>query len=53
MKVYDNGVYRDATPEEEERINQQAGDIIDSLEDRVKILEDELVAAKIMLGEAE
>lgn len=53
MLIYDNGVYREMTPEEEAAVEAEAQNVKESLEDRVKALEEELVAAKILLGEAE
>ena len=50
MRVFENGEYRDATPEEEAAINAEAANVHESLEDRIKTLEEELEAAKILLG---
>ena len=53
MRVYDNGVYRDATPEEitawEKEVAQQPVPE-PTQEERIDALEEELKAAKILLG---
>ena len=53
MRVYDNGVYRDATPEEiasweQEAAQQPAPER--TPDERIAALEEELKAAKILLG---
>ena len=53
MRIYDNGIYRDATPEEiaaweEEAAQQPVPE--PTTEERIAALEEELVAAKILLG---
>ena len=53
MRVYDNGVYRDATPEEvaaweQEAAQQPAPE--PTPEERIAALEEELAATKILLG---
>ena len=54
MRVYDNGVYRDATPEEiaawEQEAAQQPSQAEPTPEERIAALEEELSAAKILLG---
>lgn len=51
MRIYDNGVYRDATPEEEAAAEAVIPpDDKKSLEDRIAELEDELEATRILLG---
>lgn len=53
MRIYDNGIYRDATPEEitawEEEVAQQPAPE-PTTEERIAALEEELAAAKILLG---
>ena len=53
MRIYDNGVYRDATAEEiaawEQEVAQQPAPEPTS-EERITALEEELKAAKILLG---
>lgn len=53
MRIYDNGIYRDATPEEiaawEEEVAQQPASE-PTQEERIAALEQELAAAKILLG---
>ena len=53
MRIYDNGVYRDATPEEiaarEQEVAQQPAPE-PTPEERIAALEEELAAAKILLG---
>ena len=53
MKVYDDGVYRDMTPEEiatwEQEVAQQPAPEPTPAE-RIAALEEELAAAKILLG---
>ena len=53
MRIYDNGIYRDATPEEiaaweQEAAQQPAPE--PTKEERIAALEEELKAAKILLG---
>ena len=53
MRIYDNGVYRDATADEitaweQEAAQQPAPE--PTPEERIAALEDELKAAKILLG---
>ena len=53
MSVYDNGVYRDATEEEiaameQSTVDQPAAE--PTVEERIAALEEELAAAKILLG---
>lgn len=54
MRVYDNGVYRDATLEEisawEQEVAQQPAPAEPTTEERIAALEEELKAAKILLG---
>ena len=53
MRIYDNGVYRDATPDEiaawEQEVAQQPAPE-PTPEERIAALEEELKAAKILLG---
>lgn len=53
MRIYENGIYRDMTPEEiaefESLVSQQPQSE-PTLEDRIVELEAELQAAKILLG---
>lgn len=51
MRIFDNGAYRDATPEEEaEIIAQNDGPHEPTPEERIAALEEQLAAAKILLG---
>ena len=53
MRVYDNGKYRDATPEEIaawEKSMSEAPAPEPTTEDRIAALEEQLAAAKILLG---
>lgn len=53
MKIYDNGVYRDMTPEEIAEWEQSISDAPapePTAEERIAALEEELKAAKILLG---
>lgn len=53
MKVYDDGVYRDMTPEEIAAWEQSIADTPTpepTPEERIAALEEELKAAKILLG---
>lgn len=53
MRVYDNGKYRDATPEEiaeMERLVEQMPKPEPTPEERIAALEEQLKAAKILLG---
>ena len=53
MRVYDNGVYRDATPDEIAAWEKEAAQQPISeptTEERISALEEELKAAKILLG---
>lgn len=53
MKVYDNGTIRDATPEEiaeMERMNADTPAPEPTPDERIAALEEELKAAKILLG---
>ena len=54
MRVYDNGVYRDATPDEiaawEKEVAQQPAPAEPTTEERIAALEEQLAAAKILLG---
>lgn len=53
MRIYDNGIYRDATPEEiaswEQEAAQQSTPEL-TPEERIAALEEELKATKILLG---
>lgn len=53
MRIYDNGIYRDATPEEiaswEQAAAQQPAPEL-TPEERIAALEEELAATKILLG---
>ena len=52
-RVYDSGIYRDATPEEIAAWEQSIADTQASeptTEERIAALEEELKAAKILLG---
>ena len=52
-RVYDNGIYRDATPEEIAAWEQSIADTPapePTTEERIAALEEELKAAKILLG---
>ena len=56
MRMFDNGVYRDMTAEEEQKmLNQQenAHAPVRSDSERIAALEEELAAAKILLGVSE
>ena len=53
MRICENGVYRDATPEEIAALEQAAAQQPDpeqTSEERIAALEEELKAAKILLG---
>lgn len=53
MKVYDNGIYRDMTPEEIaawEQAMSEAPAPEPTPEERIAALEEQLAAAKILLG---
>jgi hypothetical protein len=50
MKIYENGVYRDATEEEIARFEAAEPEPVENIEDRIASLEEELEAAKVMLG---
>ena len=53
MRVYDNGVYRDATLEETAELERMAAEMPKSErtpEERIAALEEQLKAAKILLG---
>ena len=53
MRVYDNGIYRDATPEEIAAWEQSISDTPaqePTTEERIAALEEQLAAAKILLG---
>ena len=53
MRVYDNGIYRDMTPEEIAEWEQSITDTPapePTAEERIAALEEELAAAKILLG---
>lgn len=53
MRIYDNGVYRDATPGEIAAWEQEAAQQPSpepTAEERIAALEEELAAAKILLG---
>lgn len=53
MRIYDNGIYRDMTTEEIEQWQQSISDAPapePTTEDRIAALEEELAAAKILLG---
>lgn len=55
-RIYDNGVYRDMTPEEiaELQSMQMEQPIVEpTIEERVSALEEELVLSKILLGVSE
>ena len=52
-RVYDNGIYRDATPEEIAAWEQSIADTPapePTTEERIAALEEQLSAAKILLG---
>ena len=53
MRILDNGIYRDATPDEvaalEKEVTQQPA-TEPTAEERIAALEQELTAAKILLG---
>ena len=53
MRKYDNGIYRDMTPEEVAAWEQSISDTPDqepTTEYRIAALEEQLAAAKILLG---
>ena len=53
MKKYDNGIYREMTPEEIAAWEQSIADTLapePTTEERIAALEEELKAAKILLG---
>ena len=53
MKIYDNGVYRDMTSEEIAEWQQSMSDTPapePNTEERIAALEEQLAAAKILLG---
>lgn len=53
MRICENGVYRDATPEEIAALEQAAAQQPtqeQTSEERIAVLEEELKAAKILLG---
>ena len=53
MRVYDSGIYRDMTPEEISAWEQAIADTPapePTTEDRIAALEEQLAAAKILLG---
>ena len=53
MRICENGVYRDATPEEIAALEQAATQQPDpepTSEERIAAMEEELKAAKILLG---
>ena len=53
MRIYKNGIYRDMTPEEIAEWEQSMSDIPapePTAEERIAALEQELAAAKILLG---
>lgn len=53
MRIYDNGIYRDATPEEITSLEQAAAQQPapeQTSEERIAALEEELAATKILLG---
>ena len=53
MKIWDNGIYRDMTQEEIAALEQSIADAPDpepTAEDRIAALEEQLAAAKILLG---
>ena len=53
MLVYDNGIYRDMTPEEIAEWEQSISSTTapePTPEERIAVLEDQLAAAKILLG---
>ena len=53
MRICENGVYRDATPEEITALEQAAAQqptLEPTAEERIAALEEELKAAKILLG---
>ena len=52
MRMYDNGIYRDMTPEEIAAWEQEKANANPELtaEERIAALEEELKAAKILLG---
>ena len=53
MRTFENGIYRDATPEEIAALEQDNAQLPapeQTLEGRIAVLEEELKAAKILLG---
>ena len=53
MRMYDNGIYRDMTPEEIAAWEQSIADTQTpepTTEERISALEEQLAAAKILLG---
>ena len=53
MRKYDNGIYRDATPDEISEWEQSMSDTPapePTTEERIATLEEQLAAAKILLG---
>lgn len=53
MKIYENGVYRDATPEEVSAWQQSMSEAPapePTAEERIAALEEELATTKILLG---
>ena len=53
MRKYDNGIYRDMTPEEVAAWQQSMSDTPapePTTDDRIAALEEQLAAAKILLG---
>lgn len=51
MRIFDGKTYRDATPEEEAQIiADTTGESEPTESDRIAMLEEELKAAKILLG---
>ena len=53
MRICENGVYRDATPEESAALEQSIADTPatePTTDERIAALEEELAAAKILLG---
>lgn len=50
MKIYVDGVLRDATEEEIQHFQEIEPEPVETMEDRIAALEQELEAAKVMLG---
>lgn len=53
MRIYDNGIYRDASPAEIAEMERMAAEMPapePTPEERIKDLEEQLKAAKILLG---